>query len=226
MLPSCRLAPRSRRDGLGLGGALFGLMIVLNLGCPSGRNTAPNAQSSGAASASIDPCHRSLDGDLRTIRSRLERERVEEAKPYVEALARCPDTGKSVEFLMLAGLVYEELGELNTAWTATTSALRVAAQKPDGKVIAQLQVRLEKFAKHYVQIEGGGPSALAPRIRYAGAVLDDVTFAQLSVVSDNEYVEFAPGRWGFWLYPGRYQVGGVDRVLRAGESVDLRLGSE
>jgi len=175
---------------------------------------------------SADPCHRSLDGDLRTIRSRLEKKRVEEARPYVQALSRCAGASESHEYLMLAAQVYEELGELNAAWTATTSALRIAAQQAERSVIAELQGRLERFAQHYVRLEGGGPSSLAPRIRYAGAVLDDVTFAQLEVVAENRYVEFAPGQWGFWLYPGRYQVGGVDRVMKAGESLDLRLGSD
>ncbi|HCP44985.1 MAG TPA: hypothetical protein DIU15_03035 [Deltaproteobacteria bacterium] len=206
--------------------SLLMLAVALGCGCPSGRTGAQNSQFSGSGAASTDPCHRSLDGDLRTIRSRLEKKRVQEARPYVEALAGCPDAGESFEYLMLAAQVYEELGELNAAWTAATSALREAARQGESAVISELQGRLEKFTEHYVRIDGGGPSSLAPRIRYAGAVLDDVTFAQLEVVAENRYVEFAPGQWGFWLYPGRYQVGGVDRVMKAGDSLDVRPGGE
>jgi hypothetical protein len=189
--------------------------VLLLMGCPLSSGSGP--VSSGSVTAD-SPCRRSLDGDLKTARDRLSRGHPDEAMVYVEALRACRSVKESLEFLELASGVYEELGELNEAWWALYTASRLN-ETPDN--IARVSARVTSFEGSYTRLVAVGPNAASIDINYMGAVLDDATFELLKKVSANEGVDLGAGRWGFWLFPGRYEIMGVAYTLLAGQTLDL-----
>jgi len=155
---------------------------------------------------------------LKTARDRLSRGHPDEALVYVEALRACRSVNESLEFLELASGVYEELGDLNQSWWALYTASRLN-NTPDN--IARMAARLSSFEASYTRLVAFGPAATPVDINYMGAVLDDATYAVLQKVSANEGVDVGAGRWGFWLFPGRYEIMGVRHTLLAGQTLDL-----
>ena len=53
------------------------------------------------------------------------------------------------------------------------------------------------------------------------AVLDAATERLLDQVRDNQGVDLGSGAWGFWLFPGRYEIMGKRQSLAAGDTLDL-----
>ena len=181
--------------------------------------TTPAAASSSGAAAADSPCHRSLDGDIKTATDRLSRGHAEEALVYIQAIRACPENVASMEFLKLASSVYEELGDLNEAWWA----LHVAGGLEGGAAdeVAQLAARRDSFEGSYTRLVAFGPDSTPINIDYRGAILDDATFELLQKVSSNAGTDLGAGLWGFWLFPGRYEIMGKPHTLLAGQTLDL-----
>jgi len=138
---------------------------------------------------------------------------------YIEAIRNCPENMKSLEFLELASAVYEELGDLNEAWWALHVAGDLRAETTDGA--ARLSARRDSFVGSYTRLVAFGPDGTAVSIDYRGAILDDATFELLNKVRSNEGTDLGSGRWGFWLFPGRYEIMGKAHTLLAGQTLDL-----
>ncbi|MBJ95709.1 MAG: hypothetical protein CMP23_14710 [Rickettsiales bacterium] len=188
---------------------LTGLLLVA---CPKTNEPV----SATAASA----CSRSLVAELKTARDRLSRGHPQEARVYLQAIEECRESKESVEFLRLAASVYEELGQLNESWAALYAASsRGGATSEESDELAG---RLTGFEDSYCRlVTGSGPNSQPVDVAYQGAVLDDATFELLAEIGRGEGVQLGDGRWGYWLFPGRYQVGGRSRTLLAGQTLDL-----
>ncbi len=197
--------------------AVFSSLVLLS-GCPlSGGGAAP--PSSSGAAAGDSPCHRSLDGDIKTATDRLSRGHSEEALVYIQAIRGCPENIESLEFLELASAVYEELGDLNEAWWALHAAGGI--EGGTAEEVARLSSRRDSFEGSYSRLASFGPDGTVIDINYKGAILDDATFELLRKVSSNAGVDLGSGLWGFWLFPGRYEIMGKSHTLLAGQTLDL-----
>ena len=201
---------------LPLSGRIFlACALLLLIGCPLSSGSGP--VSSGSVTDG-SPCRRSLAGDLKTANDRLNRGHPEEALVYVEAIRACRSVQNSMEFLELASGVYEELGVLNEAWWALYSASGLN-ETPENK--ARMSDRVTSFEESYTRLVAFGAEAGPVDVNYMGAVLDDATYELLQKVSANDGVDLGAGRWGFWLFPGRYEIMGVAHTLLAGQTLDL-----
>lgn len=191
-------------------------LLILALGAPLTGCPKQGAPTSGE-------CYRDVDGDLQTVRRRLEKGRVEEAWVYVDALLGCTDAQARVDFHEVAAMVAEERGDLNRAWLEAQAGLRMAEATDVAQARALFQAFLERFVGEFVWL--GRPEAGVPvTVRYAGAVADDATLRQLSDIAQDQFVRNERGEAGFWAYPGRYQIGGVTVSLAAGQAHVLDLG--
>ncbi len=206
-----------RNDLLFALSALF--LSLLAIGCPksgSGSKVSPLVVEEVGSNSD---CSRGLSGDMKTIKSRLGKGRVEEARVYVMAQAHCEQALGSSEFLLLAAGVFEELGELNAAWRASTTALAWGRTDGNTLTVVGIEKQLTRFAVDYVWLEGGSAESKPPEIRYAGAVMDSATRAQLDEVAANLGVEGPEGQWGFWLYPGRFLLRGEAITAHPGDRI-------
>ena len=206
-----------------LAGISFSALVVV-AGCPAtGGSGAAGPASSGSQTVSGSACQRSLAGDLKTAHDRLDRGHAQEALVYVEAIKDCDENLKSLDFLEVASEVFEELGSLNRAWWALYGAQQVVAPgSSDGDRVAG---RVRGFEGSYVRLKTWGPGSASPEINYLGAILDDATYELLKQVSANRGVDLGEGSWGFWLFPGRYEIMGHRRSLLGGQTLDLTDGS-
>jgi len=206
---------------------LRALACVLLLGglsllaaCPAtGSGAGAGATTSGAYAGAGSPCGRNLKGDLKTARDRLERGHPDEAMIYVNAIRECPGNQESIEFLVLASEVYEEMGILNQGWWALCRALAKTSSDSDEQ--RMLLERVRRFEDSYVRLQTAGPESYPVDISYLGAILDDPTYELLKLVSANKGVDLGAGAWGFWLFPGRYEIMGKVHSLGGGQAVDL-----
>jgi len=194
--------------------------LVVVSGCPA---TTGGGAAGPAASGSQLPggpaCERSLVGDLKTVNDRLSRGHPEEALVYVNAIKDCRGNLDSLEFLEVASEVYEELGSLNRAWWALNRATQVVASGSAEQ--SRVAARVLSFEASYVRLKTSGAGSIAPDINYLGAVLDDATYELLKQVSANRGVDLGQASWGFWLFPGRYEIMGRRHSLGGGQTLDL-----
>jgi hypothetical protein len=207
--------PRSRLGYL----ALSSLAATLLVGCPTATTGSAPAETSGSVEASDVPCRRSLSGDLKTARDRLDRGHPDEALVYVDAMKKCDENLRSLAFMELASEVYEELGELNLAWWALTGSARKADPGTEGH--NRVLERTRSFQDSYVLLKSSSRATSVPEVNYLGAVLDVLTEHLLDQIRDNLGVDLGSGSWGFWLFPGRYEIMGRRQALAAGETLDL-----
>ncbi len=182
------------------------LVILLCLaGCP---------KSGAATSGSIEPCTRSVAGDVATARARLDKGRVQDALLYVNALVACEEALTSPWFLELALDVYEEAGRLNEAWSVGAVALgRVPVDDP---AHARLQEHVTAFEATYALIVSPRDGRDGPQIDHRGPVLDDATKAQLRAVRSGRGVMLDEGQRGYWVFPGSYVIEGREVSLVGG----------
>lgn len=167
-------------------------------------------------------CYRDVAGDLATIRKRLTKGKAEEAQLYVVGLGGCGEAQNDVEYHSLAALVAEELGDLNSSWAANRRGRDVAgiAQDPDAE--KEFEGNLQRFSTEFVWLPLMGRADESPTVSYAGAVVDDATLRQLETIKNRTPVANLEGQTGYWVYPGRYRIGGDIVALTAGQSHALR----
>jgi len=186
------------------------LLVLPLLGCPKGGET----DTSGATRST---CYRDIQGDLQTIRKRLEKGRPVEARLYVEGLAECPEALGSIEYHLLDSGIAEELGDLNGAWAAALRGMLLAGNAADAEASAFFKAAVARFHADYVWLARGAGTE-PPAIRYAGAVVDDETLRQLEDIAEGRSVRSESGEAGYWVYPGRYRIQGVVVALSAGQA--------
>ena len=179
------------------------VMLLLVLGCPR-----------GGTATSGDPCRRSIDGDLSTAQSRLDKGRVAEAVLYVDALVGCNDALDSPRFLEVALDVYEEAGRLNEAWSVGSVALKHLAEAEPAR--QRLVARVEAFSGTYALIVSPRDGRDGLTIDHLGPVADKATEAQLRAVRSGRGVLLEGGQRGYWLFPGSYLIEGTEANLQAG----------
>lgn len=167
-------------------------------------------------------CYRDVQGDLATIRKRLTKGKAGEAQLYVVGLGGCGEAQNSVEYHSLAALVAEELGDLNAAWAANRRGRDVAGLAEDEEAQAEFDSSLQRFASEFVWLPLMGRAEESPAVSYAGAVVDDATLRQLETIKNKTPVANLEGQTGYWVYPGRYRIGGDVVALSAGQSHALR----
>ena len=192
-------------------GAVLSLLLGVAPGCAKRQGpTSP-------ASTSTAPCGRSVDGDIETARRRLEAARPTEAALYIEGLAACEEARQSTDYMLLAMDVFEELGRLNEAWSALRVALDLTAEADeDGAAIHR---RIEDFSSRYVFLSTPGDARRPPNVSYAGPMLDAAIQGQLSNIEEQRGTWRQDGRYGYWMYPGRYQIDGVELTVRPGQEL-------
>jgi len=156
---------------------------------------------------------------LKTAGNRLERGHPEEALVYIEALRECPGNQDSLQFMVLASAVYEEMGILNQGWWALRTALGRAGS--EGEQRERVLEQMRRFEDSYARLQTAGPDSYPVEISYLGAILDDPTYELLKLVSANKGLPLDAGSWGFWLFPGRYEIMGKVHSLAGGQTVDL-----
>lgn len=187
-------------------GVAFVVGALLLPGCPRGGTT---------TSGSGSPCARSIDGDLATARSRLDKGRVDDAVLYVDALVGCPGVLESPRFLQVALDVYEEVGRLNEAWSVGSVAL---VEIPDGEPARDRIIeRLAAFESRYALLVSPRDGRGGLTIEHTGPVTDAATEHQLKAVRMGRGVLLDAGQRGFWLFPGGYRIEGEEMTLKAGE---------
>ena len=210
----CFMSPTATAVGCLLGG------LILLSGCPLSSQT---ATSTSGSPSSVEPCGRNLDGDVKTARDRLSRGHPEEALVYIDSLKSCDFNQGSLEFLELASAVYEVLGDLNQAWWALHTAHRLEGKSLDDE--QRVTAHRAAFEDSYARLVTLGKNSSPVNIDYLGAVLDEATYQLLKKVSANDGVPLGSGQWGFWLFPGRYEIMGKSHTLLAGQTLDLHEGS-
>lgn len=183
------------------------LVALLFTGCPKG----------GASTSGDSTCGRSVAGDTETARTRLERDRVDEAVLYVDGLIGCEDALAHAPFLDVAFAVYEELGRLNDAWNvALIGTLRTLPSQAEGRLWRQ---RSADFEGRYALILSPPDHRGGLSIAYTGPALDEATAAQLAAVRAGDGVAMEGNLVGFWVYPATYRIEGQTLRLAPGQTL-------
>ena len=186
------------------------LLLGLLAGCPK-----------QTASTLDTRCLRDVDGDLQTVQRRLERGSLDEAWLYLQPLLGCPNAHIRFDFHEITAFVAEERGDLNQAWTAVQSGLRLAESTEVLDKRETFLASMTRFSAQYVWLER---SPQRPRdIQYGGLVADPATQRQLSAIAQDQYVVSESRRTGFWVYPDRYRVGGRIVDLLPGQAVGVNV---
>lgn len=158
-------------------------------------------------------CGRSVEADVATARARLGKGQLDEALLYVEGVLACPGATEAPELLVVAYEVYEQLGRLGEAWSVARRAADLARGR--GAEETEATARLDRFRKAYALLIAGAAGA-PKQVDYLGPSIDDATAAQLDAARGGEAAQIEAGLWGYWFFPGRYRVEGVDVELVPG----------
>jgi hypothetical protein len=156
-----------------------------------------------------------VSGDVATARARLDKGRVADALLYVDGLVGCDESLGSPRFLELALDVYEEAGRLNEAWSVGAVALEHVPD--DEPALARLQERIATFSGSYALIVSPRDGRDGLQIDHLGPVAGQATRGQLGAVRSGRGVLLDAGQRGYWLFPGRYRIEGVEAVLKGGD---------
>lgn len=195
---------------------LVSMAALLVVGCATTKGGSGPAETTTGV---LDPCSRSVVGDSETARARLDSGRVDEALLYVTGLADCPAALAFPSYLSVAMDVYEELGRLNEAWSVARLQMRLAADRGERDLEERVSARLARFKEHYALVRASGVNREPPSIRYAGPVEDEATTQQLRAVAEGRGVWVDDTTFGYWLFPGRYEIDGEATVLKPGSVV-------
>lgn len=180
------------------------IAVALLIGCPKTGTT-----------TSGDPCARSIEGDLATARTRLDKGKPDQAALYIDALVGCDRALASPRFLEVALDVYEEAGRLNEAWSVGAVGMQQLDEAEPTR--ARLADRISAFEAAYAVIVSPRDGRDGLEIEHQGAVTDDGTKLQLKAVRSGRGVLLDGGHRGYWLYPGSYVIQGDAVALVAGQ---------
>jgi len=118
--------------------------------------------------------------------------------------------------------VFEELGRLNEAWNSLRQALQLSSD--NANIDPAFHERTEEFEGRYVFLATPQDVRRPPQVSYAGPMLDEAIQGQLADIENRRGTWRRDGRYGYWMYPGRYRVDGVELTLRPGQDLEAPGG--
>jgi hypothetical protein len=195
-------------------------VTAVNPSFPAGgqTNDAPPTADEPTAAA----CDRDVQADLLTVADRLEANRLESARAYLDGLLSCAEGRTNPRVFLALAEVDQRLGLLNRAYDWLNEAERMAGASQQAQ--AEIAEARSRFERRWVRVrleEGADPEGmLAPRA--AGPVVDAVTAVMLAELAA------APGTVPLpsvrWLPPGDYMVGEERVRLAPGSELQWRVG--
>ena len=190
------------------------LLVLASVGLPPGRDS----QSTQVA----QDCDRDIQGDLLTIRDRLDAGRLDAARAYAEDLLACPHGDQQPGVHLAVAEIEQRLGRLNDAHRALVRAAEVA-QEADRAAVVQATIQ---FRSRWVAVDlfpsTGMPSD--PPLEHAGLVTDGSTARCLEeLASAVQQATVGSVTSPMWLVPGDYRQGEILLRLPPGSRYTLKV---